>query len=100
MSNIISKELLSEVLCRYIYERDYKNIGCYANSIRYWESPNMQQMPNIINIYELAHRNLKEWAKINNVFDIIDWSGEPEQIFAKAEELKNELEKNYNNGEL
>jgi CMP-N-acetylneuraminic acid synthetase len=45
-----------------------------------------------INIYELAHKNLKQWAKFKNVFDKIDWSEEPEQIFKKAEELRNEID--------
>ena len=44
-----------------------------------------------VNIYELAHLNLKQWANFKNVFNIIDWSGEPEEIFAKAEELMNEI---------
>ena len=44
-----------------------------------------------INIYELAHMNLKQWAKLKNVFGKIDWSEEPEQIFKKAEELRNEV---------
>ena len=46
---------------------------------------------NLINGYELANKNLKEWAKLKSVFDIIDWSEEPEQIFKKAEELRNEI---------
>ena len=44
-----------------------------------------------INIYEFAFKNLKQWAKLKNVFDKIDWSEEPEQIFKKAEKLKNEI---------
>ena len=44
-----------------------------------------------INIYEFAYLNLKQWAKLKNVFDKIDWSEEPEQIFKKAEELRNEI---------
>ena len=44
-----------------------------------------------VNIYEFAFKNLKQWAKLKNVFDKIDWSEEPEQIFKKAEKLKNEI---------
>ena len=44
-----------------------------------------------VNIYEFVHLNLKQWANLKNVFNIIDWSGEPEEIFAKAEELRNEI---------
>ena len=43
-----------------------------------------------VNIYELTHKNLKQWAKLKNVFDIIDWLEEPEQIFKKVEEIRNE----------
>ena len=43
------------------------------------------------NIYKFAYLNLKQWANLKNVFNIIDWSGEPEEIFAKAEELRNEI---------
>ena len=46
---------------------------------------------NRVNIYEFAFKNLKQWAKLKNVFDKIDWSEEPEQIFKKAEKLKNEI---------
>jgi len=41
-----------------------------------------------INIYELAHR-CEKWAKKNNIFDMIDWSEAPEQIFKRADELRN-----------
>jgi len=44
-----------------------------------------------VNIYELMHMNLKEWAKINKVFDKIDWSVEPEDIILKANEIYDEL---------
>ena len=44
-----------------------------------------------VNIYEFVHLNLKQWARLKNVFSIIDWSGKPEEIFAKAEELRNEI---------
>ena len=43
------------------------------------------------NIYKFAHLNLKQWANFKNVFNIIDWSGELEEIFTKAEELMNEI---------
>jgi len=40
-----------------------------------------------INIYELAHNHLKRWAKKKSIFDMIDWSGTPKQIFKRADEL-------------
>ena len=43
------------------------------------------------NIYKFVHLNLKQWANFKNVFNIIDWSGEPEEIIAKAEEIMNEI---------
>ena len=43
------------------------------------------------NIYKFVHLNLKQWTNFKNVFNIIDWSGELEEIFAKAEELMNEI---------
>jgi len=39
-----------------------------------------------INIYELSCK-CEEWAKKNSVFDMIDWSEAPEQIFKRADEL-------------
>lgn len=44
-----------------------------------------------VNIYEFVHLNLKQWANFKNVFNIIDWSGETEEIIAKAEEIMNEI---------
>lgn len=88
MQVLPSKELLSEVLDKgkgSITKIEYnpsKTIVEYEQLERYWNS---------INTYELAHKNLKQWAKLKNVFDIIDWSEEPEQIFKKAEELRNEI---------
>ena len=58
---MISKELLSEVLNCYVHSLDYRDVLCYKNTIRYWLTPNSQSMPNVINIYELAHK-CKEWA--------------------------------------
>ena len=43
------------------------------------------------NIYELVHLNLKQCAKLKNVFDMIDWSGEPEEIFTKAEAINGNI---------
>ena len=93
---MISKELYEEVQKDYI---DFKNITQdeyiiifnkeeetveYVNKHTWYEADS-------ISIYKLAHKNLKEWAKLKSVFDIIDWSEEPEQIFKKAEELRNEI---------
>ena len=88
---MISKQLLSEVLdyrIDYFYICD-NNIVYYTNHLIGVDDNRIEE--NIINIYELAHKNLKEWAKLKSVFDIIDWSEEPEQIFKKAEELRNEI---------
>ena len=79
----ISKELLSEVL-----KLNITYIERCNNSIVYKIS--VYDREEEVNIYELAHKNLKQWAKLKNVFDIIDWSGEPEQILSKAEEIRNE----------
>ena len=76
-----SKELLSEVLGRPITKIQKADNTLLA----YWDIYSAQH--SLINIYELAFKNLKQWAKLNNVFNIIDWSGEPEEIFVKAEEL-------------
>ena len=78
----ISKELLSEVL-----KLNITYIERCNNSIVYKIS--VYDREEEVNIYELAHKNLKQWAKLKNVFDIIDWSGEPEQILSKAEEIRN-----------
>ena len=80
----ISKELLSEVLNLNITYIEHCN-----NSIVYKVS--VYDREEEVNIYEFAYLNLKQWAKLKNVFDKIDWSEEPEQIFKKAEELRNEI---------
>jgi len=56
---------------------DYQNNG---------DEPSEYTIP--INIYELTHKNLKEWSKTKNIFSMIDWSEEPNQIFKKVEDLK------------
>lgn len=89
---MISKELLQEVTDNReinIISRDnniisYSLYATLARGVREFE----------INIYELAHKNLKEWAKIKNVFDKINWSDEPDIIFKKAKEL-NEIDKRF-----
>jgi hypothetical protein len=80
----ISKELLSEVLNLNITYIERCN-----NSIIYKVS--VYDREEEVNIYEFVYLNLKQWAKLNNVFDKIDWSEEPEQIFKKAEEFRNEI---------
>ena len=94
----ISKELLSEVLpdvnierlCEW-YEVEDAILNTYYDCGSYNKQGRPTGLGYSINIYELAHKNLKQWAKLKNVFDIIDWSEEPEQIFKKAEELRNEI---------
>ena len=85
----ISKELLGEVLG---YEVD-AFLGISENEIDYTccRDKDIGYEDISINIYEFTYLNLKQWAKLKNVFDKIDWSEEPEQIFKKAEELRNEI---------
>lgn len=83
----ISKELLSEVLGH----NDICNERITHNKLLYMcKNDGMMDYEYEYNIYELAHKNLKQWAKLKNVFNIIDWSEEPEQIFKKVEEIRNE----------
>ena len=86
---IINKSLLCEVLG--IDERLCRIDKLVDNTLFFYTFHNVGEYQNYINIYELVHKNLKEWAKLKSVFDIIDWSEEPEQIFKKAEELRNEI---------
>ena len=91
---MISKELLSEVLAEKVTDivndkTTPKNMFQYEIEKRMLDNSGIAYQE--INIYELAHKNLKQWAKLKNTFDIIDWSEEPEQIFKKAEELRNEI---------
>ena len=88
----VSKELLSEVLNLKVVSHGLLNKLNNSFNITYMQSEDSLKsswMP--INIYEFAFKNLKQWAKLKNVFDKIDWSEEPEQIFKKAEKLKNEI---------
>ena len=88
----VSKELLSEVLNLKVVSHGLLNKLNNSFDITYMppeDSLKSSLMP--INIYEFAFKNLKQWAKLKNVFDKIDWSEEPEQIFKKAEKLKNEI---------
>ena len=92
----ISKKLLSEVLSIEIkyFETDIEKINYSINaSIKSGNIAYFNTEWKYINIYELAHKNLKEWAVFNSVFEIIDWSKDTEQIFTKAEELRNEIDK-------
>ena len=85
----ISKELLGEVLG---YEVD-AFLGISENEIDYTccRDKDIGYEDISINIYEFVFMNLKQWAKLKNVFDKIDWSEETEQIFKRAEELRNEI---------
>ena len=88
MNDAISKELLREVLgykVEYVEECEHRD-----NIIGIWNNINSTPIKEL-NIYELAHKNLKQWAKLKNIFDIIDWSEEPEQIFKKVEKIRNEI---------
>ena len=81
----MTNELLSKVFGYKAY------ISHQDNNEIFYSTKDYKYTGNSINIYELAHLNLKQWAKTKDILDIIDWSGEPEQIFKKAEELRNEL---------
>lgn len=83
-----SKELLSEVFGREVSEIKNTCTDKEIVIIAYFDG---FRQAFTMNIYELAHKNLKQWAKVNNVFNEIDWSEEPERIFKKAEELRNEI---------
>ena len=87
---MISKELLSEVLKEDLHR--ISRIDQVANCIHYKIYNNFfEDTCYAVNIYEFVHLNLKQWANFKNVFNIIDWSGEPEEIIAKAEEIMNEI---------
>lgn len=92
---MISKELLSEVLgIRTIVMDPILEPMSKIGYLVYGSQNTIQEVKKNhkqINIYELAHKNLKQWAKLKNVFDIIDWSEEPEQIFKKVEKIRNEI---------
>ena len=98
---MISKELLSEALGYEVTSFSHngytngkigKNFMLHINPSQSRDKPSVCVIPKeSINIYELAHLNLKQWANFKNVFNIIDWSGEPEEIIAKAEEIMNEI---------
>lgn len=92
MSDIISNELLSAVtgdtnINLILYDKEYPSILEYTQYATVAKGARSTE----INIYELAHKNLKQWAKLKNIFDIIDWSEEPEQIFKKVEKIRNEI---------
>lgn len=90
----INKELLSEVLgIRYIAMNPILEPMNKIGYLVYGSQNTIQEVRSNhkqINIYELVHKNLKQWSKLNNVFNNIDWTEEPEQILNKAEELRNE----------
>ena len=93
MKNLkISTELASAVLGKEVTKCDLLSTERNSINITYFE--NKEDFNTIWrewNIYEFVHLNLKQWANFKNVFNIIDWSGEPEEILAKAEELMNEI---------
>ena len=87
----ISTELASAVLGKEVTKCSLINKTRNSINITYFEDKeDFNTICREWNIYEFAHLNLKQWANFKNVFNIIDWSGEPEEILAKAEELMNE----------
>ena len=86
----ISKELLQCLNKHLTIDEVISNDKNRIDNNIYWSVKEIDILQSK-NIYELAHLNLKQWANLKNVFSIIDWTGEPEEIFAKAEELMNEI---------
>ena len=84
----ISTELISSVLVKETRHLTYDTIYVEDNFIIFSYEGEYQFE---VNIYEFIHLNLKQWANFKNVFNIIDWSGEPEEIIAKAVEIMNEI---------
>ena len=76
METSLTNELISEVLNINVQTKIHKDDLCSDNILIYWEFDGYHNECRNINIYELAHKNLKEWAKLKSVFDIIDWSEE------------------------
>ncbi len=88
----ISTELASAVLGKEVTKCSLINKARNSINITYFEDKeDFNPICREWNIYEFIHLNLKQWANFKNVFNIINWSGEPEEIFAKAEELMNEI---------
>lgn len=88
----ISTELASAVLGKEVTKCSLLCTARNSINITYFEDKeDFNTVWKEWNIYEFAFKNLKQWAKLKNVFDKIDWSEEPEQIFKKAEKLKNEI---------
>ncbi len=79
----ISTELISSVLVKETRHLTYDTIYVKDNFIIFSYEGEYQFE---VNIYEFVYLNLKQWANFKNVFNIIDWSGEPKEIIAKAEE--------------
>ena len=77
----ISKELASEVMD---IKYPFSDVQLNSNILSWCREDVYFEEKVKINIYEFAFKNLKQWAKLKNVFDKIDWSEEPEQIFKKA----------------
>ena len=84
---MISKKFLSEVIGRKVIEVSELQFSNNCINLAGEEGVFL----GAYNIYELAHKSLKEWAITKGIFYTIDWSGTPEQIFSKAEELREEL---------
>ena len=103
----ISKELLSEVLDEDVRIGTYikadvdedepvqytMQIKIYGNKVSYWRyykewDDGTTMVSCNVNIYELVYLKLKQWAKLKNFFDKIDWSEEPMEIIKKSEELR------------
>lgn len=93
MENLkISTELASAVLEKEVTKCSLVSTARSSINITYFEDrDDFSTVWKEWNIYQFAFKNLKQWAKLKNIFDKIDWSEEPEQIFKKAEKLKNEI---------
>ncbi len=88
----ISTKLASAVLGKEVTKCSLINKARNSINITYFEDKeDFNAICREWNIYEFVHLNLKQWANFKNVFNIIDWSGEPKEIIAKAEEIMNEI---------
>ena len=88
----ISKELLQCLNKHLTIDKVISNNKNRIDNNIYWSIKELDILQSK-NVYELVHLKLKEWAKLKNFFDKIDWSEEPEEILSKAEEIRKVNEK-------
>ena len=86
----VSKELLQCLNKHLTIDKVISNTKNRIDNNIYWSIKELDILQSK-NVYELVHLKLKEWTKLKNFFDKIDWSEEPEEILKKAEELRNQI---------